>query len=167
MTQPCHRHAQSLSLGGWAFPRGASPARDSGRAGPRYFFLHRCLGLVYLADSRRRDGIAALEEATLLSRRDVVVLMDLAIAHVDSDCPEQAEKILDELIARSRGEDASPTCVAAVQLALGRKKDAMLLLERAIEEGDPALVVVRHWSYGQSLQGEPHHETLLKRIGWT
>ena len=134
---------------------------------PRYFFLHRCLGQAYLAESRHREAIAAFEEATLLSRRDVVALMDLAIAHALCGNTQNAEGILDELTVRSRPEYVPPTSIAAIQLALGRKKEATRHLERAIEEGDPSLVVVKHWSYYRSLRGDPHHETLLKRIGWT
>jgi len=134
---------------------------------PRYFFLHRCLGLMCLAESRYREGIAALEEATLLSRGDVVVLMDLAVAHAHSGHTQQAEEILAELEVRARRACASPTCMSAIQLALGREREAMLLVERAIGEGDPVLVVVRHWSYWRTLQGDPHHEALLRRIGWT
>lgn len=93
--------------------------------------------------------------------------MDLAVAHARFGSTEKAVDILDELTARSRREYTSPTCMAAVELALGRRKESTLLLERAIEEGDPILVVVKHWSHWRSLQRDPRHEAQLKRIGWS
>ena len=133
---------------------------------PTYFFLYRCLGTACQAESMHPEAIAALEQAANLSGRDFVALTDLATTHALSGEPQKAQKILDELFGRSRQEYVSPCCLAMIQLALGRKDGALASLERAYQERDPILVLVKRWPYCQPLHGEPRFESLLRRIGW-
>ncbi|MFQ5790514.1 MAG: tetratricopeptide repeat protein, partial [Acidobacteriota bacterium] len=133
---------------------------------PAYFFLYRCLGLAYHAESMHPEAIAALEQATILSGRDYIVRTELAIARALSGEPQKAETILNELIARSRQEYVSPLFLAVIQLALGRKEEALASLERAYDKRDPTLVTLKHWPFVQPLHGDPRFESLLKRIGW-
>jgi serine/threonine-protein kinase len=92
--------------------------------------------------------------------------MDLATTHALSGEPQKAQKILDELIGRSRQEYVSPCCLAMIQLALGRKDEALASLERAYQERDPILVCMKRWPSWQPVYGDPRFESLLRRIGW-
>ena len=133
---------------------------------PTYFFLYRCLGLACQAESMYPEAIAALEQAANLLGREPVGLMDLATTHALSGEPQKAQKILDELIGRSRQEYVSPCCLAMIQLALGRKDEALASLERAYQERDPILVCMKRWPSWQPVYGDPRFESLLRRIGW-
>ncbi|MFB3111384.1 MAG: protein kinase [Gemmatimonadales bacterium] len=133
---------------------------------PAYFFLYRCLGLACQAESMYPEAIAALEQAANLLGREPVGLMDLATTHALSGEPQKAQKILDELIGRSRQEYVSPCCLAMIQLALGRKDEALASLERAYQERDPILVCMKRWPSWQPVYGDPRFESLLRRIGW-
>ena len=59
-------------------------------------------------------------------------------ARADVECVEkfcEAQKILDEMIQRSKREEVSPFYVAAVYVALGDKEHGLEWLEKAYAEG--------------------------------
>ncbi len=135
---------------------------------PTYFLLHRCRGLAFAAESNYPEAITALEHAAVLSRRDVVVVMELAWIQASSGNTEAAETILKELMARMKQHYVSPCCLAFIQCALGRNDEAFALLEQGYEDRDPVLVTTRVWpqTYGGPLAEDPRFEPFLKRIGW-
>jgi tetratricopeptide (TPR) repeat protein len=135
---------------------------------PTYFFLHRCLGLAYTAESNYPQAVAALEQAAVLSRRDVVVLMELAWVQVLSGNTGEADAILEELLARSEQQYVNPSCMAFIQGAMGRNEEALALFDRAYDEGDPVLVATRIWQrvLDSPLTKDPGWDVLLRRIGW-
>ena len=89
-------------------------------------------------------------------------------ARADVECVEkfcEAQKILDEMIQRSKREEVSPFYAAAVYLALGDKEHGMEWLEKAYEERAELLVFLKVAPNFDAVHSDPRFIQIMQRIG--
>jgi hypothetical protein len=78
---------------------------------------------------------------------------------------EDAHRILDQLIDKSRQQYVAADSIATVYAALGQKDDAFRWLERAIDEHSaPAASFIFHPEF-RPLRSDPRFADLVRRIG--
>ena len=122
------------------------------------------LGLVYVMKNMDADAIAALNQALALAPQSSEMIAQLALAHGRFGRPEHARSALTTLTARAREQHVSPFSFALVHLALGDIQTAITWLERAYEERDWYLSVIKTEPILDPLRGEPRFHQLLRRM---
>ena len=73
--------------------------------------------------------------------------------------------MLDQLKERSKGSYVSPYFIALVYAALGEKDHAFEWLEKAYNEHQPYLTLIKVEPVFDSLRSDPRFADLLSRIG--
>jgi len=126
--------------------------------------LQLFLGFAHLFSSQEKDAAAALEQAVDLSGGASVALAMLGVAYYAQGKRREADGIAKRLAERSRQEHVAPWLFACLSAARGDKSDALLHLERAIEERDLFIVTESIWPPQARLRG-PEIDALLERVG--
>ena len=122
------------------------------------------LGHAYTAQKRYPEAVTQLAKATELSHGNSEALGSMAYAYCLAGDAERAAKKLDDLTSPSNGRYVSPYSLALVYHAMGKSEQALATLQRACEERDvrlPMLKVDGRWS---SFQSDPRFEAILTRI---
>ncbi|MEQ1729329.1 MAG: tetratricopeptide repeat protein, partial [Vicinamibacterales bacterium] len=136
---------------------------------PSQFLLYRVLGVAYLCVGRRQDAIDALEKGCEMSRRHTWFVSELGVAYAMNGRREDAERLQEELLARSNLAWISPITLAAIPLALGRVDEAVTRFERAFAEHDPVLLTTTAWPLFSRVRKETRVQRLFARmqVRWT
>jgi serine/threonine-protein kinase len=130
---------------------------------PNFFYTHWQLGHANQFAGRYPEALAAQQVAVRVSRRHPCALYGLAAAHAAAGQQAAAENILEELHQRSRQDYVSPSILGFIYLALGKKDEAFIWLERAREERDTMLSLFwRNWPGLDPLRGTSRFDALLK-----
>jgi serine/threonine-protein kinase len=129
---------------------------------PNFSSAHRLLARVYLQKGRFDDAIAELQKAEALSPNSTTALTGYAYAV--SGRKGEAQLILDELNASTRGQPPSPVMVAAIYGALGDKDQAFAWLARAYQDRSGLLVYLRVLPELNSLRTDQRFHALEQRI---
>jgi serine/threonine-protein kinase len=98
--------------------------------------------------------------------RNVWLLGSLAWCHAQLGNAEMADAIAAEVLARARQEFVSPSWIAIALDAAGRHEDAMACLERAFDERDPMVLLIRSSAWFDGLCKDARFAELSKGI-WT
>jgi TolB-like protein len=132
---------------------------------PHFLRAHWGMGLAALGKGRHEEAIAELQEAVELSGGPAV-LGSLGYACAVAGRRDRALAIADELKVGARGRYVSPASVAVVYAGLGEKDQAMLWLEKAVEERDPWATDLKTQQMFDSLRSDPRFQSLMRRVGF-
>ena len=118
------------------------------------------LGLVYDAQGQPKTAISYLEKQNLQQGFDV------AAAYAAAGDPAEARRRLQEATRRVHAAKSylRPGWVAEVYVALGDKDEAMVWLERAYQERDIWLALLKVWPRFDPLRSDPRFQDLLRRM---
>ena len=123
-----------------------------------------CLGLVYEAQGRYDNAVAAYRHA-----RRGLNIPELPACfgriHALSGNKEKALAVIDELVRLSRKRYVQPNFVALIYTALGDKDEAFEWLEKAYTERDDDLSLLKVDPRWDCLRGDPRFDSLLERVG--
>jgi tetratricopeptide (TPR) repeat protein len=131
---------------------------------PSHWYAHHMLAEAYRLNCMYPEAIAALETALALAGPHPWNLFSLAGTYAASGRTGEAEAIYDELLARSRREHVPPIVFVWLNAVLGRKDEAFEWLDRAYEERDPLLALIKHLLLCDPLRDDPRFEDLLRRM---
>jgi tetratricopeptide (TPR) repeat protein len=132
---------------------------------PNLGFAHWLLGLAYVYKGAYEPAIVALQKSIPLSGDGPDEPAALGFAYALSGKTGEARKILDELNQRSERKYLSPTVIASLYGALGEKDRAFALLEKAYDERDFLLVLLKVEPLFDPLRSDPRFTTLMQRVG--
>jgi serine/threonine protein kinase/tetratricopeptide (TPR) repeat protein len=130
-----------------------------------FHWAYDVLGLSYLREEEYEKSLSALQKAVDLSGLSTDYACHLAQAYAQAGKTEEAQKILEGLLAKSETEHVPLHELALVYIALGQKEVALSYLERATDEQlfiisaskmDPRLDIFRM---------DPLYATVLEKIG--
>ncbi len=123
--------------------------------------LHgRVLGSLGRTDEANR----ALERARQLDPRAFLTLQEIAFLHLSAGRPGDAMVAYRALLDLLRTRPYFKTSVAEVAAALGRRDEAILLLEQALAGHEPELFYVHTSPYFALLRGDPRFAAIEQRI---
>jgi TolB-like protein len=136
------------------------------RIEPKSSRLHYILGLTYLAMSLPGKS---LEELQLVPPSGYNTETRSAIAHACAltGQRDRALAILDSLTGNAAREYVDPMRIAEVYNALGRKNEALGLLEQALREGSAPIVFLKVEPWFANLHSEPRFISILAAMGLT
>ena len=133
---------------------------------PNFPRVHFRLGLTYVQKGMYREAVAELQKTVELSGRDSIYVASLAYVYGMSGQKAEALKLLDELKQRSNREYVSPYYMAFAYVGLGEKDQAFAWLERACQERDFWLRLLKVDPVWDSLRSDPRFADILRRIGF-
>jgi serine/threonine-protein kinase len=132
---------------------------------PTSWHANNMLGMAHRLNSNFAEATAALQTAIAMAGRHPWSLVELGLTYAAQGNKERAEAIHDELVARSRGEFASPGWLALLCGVLGRQDEAFEWLDRAYEERDVVLANLKHLPHSDPLRDDPRFDELMKKMG--
>jgi hypothetical protein len=89
----------------------------------------------------------------------------LAHAYALAGKRDEAERILGELLERSRGSYVEPMSIAVIYSGLGDKENALEWLEKARAQHSVGLLTLKVHPIFDGLRSNPRFQRLLRRIG--
>lgn len=127
---------------------------------------HAGLGNVYVEQGRLDQAVREYRRAAALSGDASWVLASLGYAEALAGNRTEARAILTRLNQRSLSRSVSPMDRALVYVGLGDRREALAWLEKAYEQHDEGMVVLKAEPQYDSLRSDPGFQELLRRVGF-
>jgi TolB-like protein/DNA-binding winged helix-turn-helix (wHTH) protein/Tfp pilus assembly protein PilF len=140
--------------------------RDTLEMDPSYEWAHLILGQAYEQKGEFNLALAELRKATELSHNSPLMLSALAYAEALSGNLDEAQKLLAQLMARSKEQYVSPFHIAIVYVALGKKDLAMNWLDKAFVDRSNGLVFLKVEPELDPLRSEPRFIALQQKLNF-
>jgi DNA-binding winged helix-turn-helix (wHTH) protein/TolB-like protein/Flp pilus assembly protein TadD len=132
---------------------------------PNLGFAHWLLGLAYMYKGSYEPAIQALQKSIPLSGDSPDEPASLAHAYALSGKRTEARKILEELKQQAKSRYISPGTIADIYGALGEKDQAFAWLDKAYDERDNMVVLLKVDPLYDPLRSDPRFADLLRRVG--
>ncbi len=126
---------------------------------------HEGLAWVYTATKRYSQAITELQAEKRGSVPTEEDLASLGQVYALQGKKQEAEKLLAELMQRSKKTYVSPYLIAFIFAGLGDREHALAALEQAYQEHDQYMIYVKVDPRFDQLHSEPRFQTLLRGIG--
>ena len=131
---------------------------------PNFWLPHLFLVRVYLADGRFGDAIVAAQRAAELSGGSAEANASMAFSMARAGRKQEAGKVLEELLERSRNRYVPRYAIAQILLALGDKEAAIAELEKAYQGRESLMVFLKVEPKWDELRNDPRFIGLLQRM---
>ncbi|MGZ7078490.1 MAG: winged helix-turn-helix domain-containing tetratricopeptide repeat protein [Thermoanaerobaculia bacterium] len=122
------------------------------------------LGRIDAQQGRYREALAAFEHARLSFRNSAEILSLIAYTHAVSGRTAEAKHVLEDLHGLSKQRYVSPYHFATVHAGLGERDLAFQWLEKAYDEREGRLTVVRFAPEFETLRSDPRFTRLMQRM---
>ncbi len=129
--------------------------------GPAHFFL----GLVYVHVSLFDEAITEFEKASSCFGSSTLFIAARGYAYAASGRRDEAQKVLNELKRKSRRTYVPSYYRAAIYKALGDRDQVFEWLDKAYEERDMWLALLKVDPIWDSLRPDPRFTALLRKVG--
>jgi TolB-like protein/Flp pilus assembly protein TadD len=132
---------------------------------PNFWITHLTLGKVYIQQRKYPEAIAEFGKAKELSRGNSEAIASIGYAAALAGDKTKARAVLDELKILSKQHYIPPVNIALVHNGLGDQNEALASLEKACEERDVRLTLLKVDPRWDSFRSNPRFIAILKRIG--
>jgi TolB-like protein/tetratricopeptide (TPR) repeat protein len=132
---------------------------------PNFGFGYWELGRAYTEKGMYAEAIAAFQKAIPLSGDSPDESASLGCAYAQSGRKAEARKIIDDLKEQAKKRYIAPSVIAAIYADLGEKDQGFIWLDKAYEEHDFILVLLKVEPMFDKLRTDPRFTVLLKRVG--
>jgi serine/threonine protein kinase/tetratricopeptide (TPR) repeat protein len=139
--------------------------REARETDPNYVLAPLYLAEAYEQLSMHTEAIRELNALKDREKNWPLVIMELGYAYAVSGRGDELGKILEELRGLSEQRYASPFYMAAIFVAQGRHDEAFGWLDKAVEESDPYLTVLKVEPKFDGLRSDPRYVKMMSRIG--
>ena len=128
-------------------------------------FTHWALGRPLLAQGKFNDAIAEFQKAIPLSGDSPDEPAELARAYALAGKRDEALKIIEELKKLSERKHVASTVIASIYIALGDQDRAFVFLNKAFDERDFILILLKTEPMFDPLRSDPRFAELVHRVG--
>jgi TolB-like protein/Flp pilus assembly protein TadD/class 3 adenylate cyclase len=132
---------------------------------PTFWITHLTLGKVFTQQHKYPEAIEEFGKAREFSHGNSEAIGSIGYAAALMGDQARAQAVLGELKTSSNQHYIPPVNVALVYAGLGDREQALSLLERACEERDVRLPLLKVDPRWDSLRSDPRFGAILKRIG--
>jgi serine/threonine-protein kinase len=133
---------------------------------PNLGFAHWLLGLAYMYKGTYEPAIHALQKSIPLSGDSPDEPASLGLAYALAGKRSEARKILDELKLQSKRKYIAPSVFASLYGALGESVQAFAWFDKAYEERDNAMILLKVEPMFDPFRSDPRFTDLLRRVGF-
>jgi serine/threonine protein kinase/Tfp pilus assembly protein PilF len=131
---------------------------------PGYWLVHLVMGMTLSQKGSLKEAIVSLEKTMELSPFFTPSAGFLAAAYFRAGMCERAEKLMAEVLEKSKKQFVSPVCFAIYHAAAGDTEKTFEFLEAAFAERDPYLTRISAEPYFDSYHGDPRYHQLMKKM---
>jgi TolB-like protein/Flp pilus assembly protein TadD len=132
---------------------------------PNFWVTRLMLGKVYAQQGRQAEAIAELEKAVELSHGNSEAIGSIGYIAGTSGDKDRANAVLKQLSEPENQRYVPPYNVALVYLGLGQGKEAIAELNRACDERDVRVTILKVDPRWRPLYSDPAFRDILKRVG--
>ena len=129
---------------------------------PNYIYFDSTLAGAYREKSEFQEAVALYEKAQTVTHFPSA---GLAITYAKMGRLEDARRVLNQRIEKSRQQYVAADSIAAVYVALGDKEEAFRWLERAFDEHSAPMFYLACHPIFRALRSDPRFADLLRRMG--
>jgi Tfp pilus assembly protein PilF len=134
-------------------------------ANPNQWWAHMVLGWAYEEKSMFKEAFEQFQKANSIWGDPALATTSLAHAYAASGHTAEAQKLLAQLLKRSKQKYVSAYDLAVVYAGLGDSDRAFQWLDKAFEERSSFLVHFRWDPRLDGLHSDPRFQALVRRIG--
>jgi tetratricopeptide (TPR) repeat protein len=131
---------------------------------PGYVNVISVLAEDYLRMSMYEEAIASAKKAMTLAGRTSGTVAGLGRAYALSGRKDEAKTLLQELQQKATSEYVLPIHFAEVYASLGDMDEAFRWLEKAHQEQNWGMVLLKTWPAWDSLRSDPRFDDLVQRM---
>jgi tetratricopeptide (TPR) repeat protein len=131
---------------------------------PDYWLVQFAMGLAQSQKGLLQQSVASLETTLRLAPSFTLAAGFLAASYVRSGDPGRAEKLMEEVMAKSAQHYVSPAGFAIYHAALGQADKMFEFLETAFADRDPYLTRMDSEPYFDPFRSDPRYRDLLARM---
>lgn len=132
---------------------------------PEFAPIRAFLGMTYLDRGQQGDAIRELERA-VKSLPVPLTQSFLVMGYARAGRTQEAQTLLDKLVALAARRYVCPFEIAAAFVSLGKKEEALVWLRRAIDERADCVIFLRCEPWLAPLRSDPRYAALLKEVGF-
>jgi len=132
---------------------------------PNFWITHLMLGKVYAQQRRFGEALAEFTTARELSHGNSEAIGSIGYVAALAGDKAKALGLLNELQAGSAQRYGPPCNLALVYNGLGEQNEALRSLEKAVDERDVRLTLLKVDPRWDSFRSNPRFIAILKRIG--
>ena len=132
---------------------------------PNSGFAHWAIGNVYVNKGMYSEAIAEYQKAIPLSGDSPDEPAMLGYAYALSGKRREAQQVIDDLKERSKRTYVSPSTIAFIYGGLGEMEQAFVWLDKAYDERDSLLILLKIEPTFDPLRSDPRFTELLRRVG--
>ena len=129
---------------------------------PNYIYFDSPLADAYREKGDLQEAVALYEKAQTVTHFPSA---GLAITYAKMGRLEDARRVLNQRIEKSRQQYVAADSIAAVYVALGDKEEAFRWLERAFDEHSAPMFYLACHPIFRALRSDPRFADLLRRMG--
>jgi serine/threonine-protein kinase len=130
------------------------------------FLAYHWLAIAYVQRGMGAEAVAAAVAEASLSDRHPWSLMSLVTACAVAGQIRRAETLLESLKARAATGYVQSSVLGLAHAALGDVETGMSLMERAVEEHDPSMMMLKAFPMFDVFRSHPRFRILLHASGW-
>ncbi len=130
------------------------------------FLAYHWLTAAYVQKGMGAEAVASAVAEASLSDRHPWALMSLVVACTLAGQVRRAETLLETLKARAATGYVQASLLGLAHAALGDGEAGMAFLERAVEEHDPSMMMLRTFPMYDAFREHPRYPALLRAAGW-
>jgi tetratricopeptide (TPR) repeat protein len=146
------------------YDRAIEQYRNTIKLDPNFVQAHLWFGRPYLQKRMYNEAVVELDQAVKLSGGSIISLAMLGHAKGIAGSKDEAERILQKLVDRSKKEYVPSYWIAMIHVGLGDKDQAFTWLERAFQERSSWLVWAKVEPRFDTLRTDPRFDSLLVRM---
>jgi serine/threonine protein kinase/Tfp pilus assembly protein PilF len=132
---------------------------------PNFFWSHLWIGQAEVQQGKYQEAIVDINRAVALSAGNTRAIATLGHAQAVAGNKKEAQVVLNQLMERSRQGYVSPYYFALLYTGLGEKDLALEWLEKAYDERQPYLYLLKVEPVFDGLHSDPRFQDLLRRLG--
>jgi TolB-like protein/DNA-binding winged helix-turn-helix (wHTH) protein/Flp pilus assembly protein TadD len=147
------------------FPEGIAQYHQVLQANPTYLWAQWQLGIALMFTRDYSAAIETFRQAAALDNRSSAVLGTLGMAYGLAGLRREAEKIADELIARSRRGYVPAHSIMEIYVGLEDREKVFEWMEKSYQERTNGMAWLAVWPGFDSIREDPRFDMYLHRIG--
>jgi len=133
---------------------------------PNYSFTHYVLGLVHIQKSMYDEALLEFQKERKVSKAyNPMLESSLGVLYMHMGKRVEAEKILDDLIERSKKTYVCPFTIACLYFALEQDEQGFGWLDKAYEEHGYWMPLAKIFPTLDRIRSDPRYIALLKKMG--